>query len=385
MSVLLSSSDVLERARKAAVKARRLKAEGEMGTMSGEAGPRGRASFLDLLRERLGLDGLAYPVPGYANALPYTLGGITLTGFVILFVTGIYLAQFYHPHPADAHASVVALVTSAPLGDVVRSIHFWTAQIVTVTVLLHLLRVLFTGAYKRPREINWYVGLGLLAVTLGLVFTGSVLKFDQEGLEALQHNKEAAEVIGALGGWFSPDFSRTVPLLTRLFNGHATILPLLFGLLIAIHAFLVKQHGISPRPTHEAVSRRTSGEGEARFSSHARRILGYGLVLFAAALVLSLLWPAPLGQPGVAGAEVTKPWWMFLWLFPAEEAWGVRALVVVPAILGGLLALVPVVDRSPYLSPARRKALLLVAALILVGIAVSGVAAALRPVEAHLR
>src|SRR3970282_1099786 len=128
------------------------------------------------------------------------------------------------------------------LGDLVRSIHFWTAQIVTVTVLLHMLRVLFTGAYKRPREINWYIGLALLAVTLGLVFTGSVLKFDQEGLEALQHNKEAAEVIGALGGWFSGEFSRSVPLLTRLFNSHANILPLLFGLLIAAHVYLIKQH-----------------------------------------------------------------------------------------------------------------------------------------------
>lgn len=186
------------------------------------------------LNERLGLKGLAYAVPEHANSLPYLLGGITFTGFIILMVTGIYLAQFYHPHPADAHASIVYLITGAPLGDLVRSIHFWTAQIVSVTVVLHMLRVLLTGSYKRPREINWYVGLGLLAVTLGLVFTGTVLKFDQEGLEALQHNKEAAEFIGALGSWFSTEFSRSVPLLTRLFNGHATIFPLLFGLLLSL-------------------------------------------------------------------------------------------------------------------------------------------------------
>src|SRR3990172_9038450 len=113
-------------------------------------------------------------------------------------------------------------------------------------------------------------------------------------------------------------------------------------------------------------------------------IIGYRFILLALALVLSLIWPAPLGQPGVAGAEVTKPWWMFLWLFPAEEAWGVRALAVVPAILGVLLALVPIVDRSQYMSPTRRKVLLVVAGLLLLAMVASGVVAALRPVEAHL-
>ena len=76
------------------------------------------------LRERLGLDGQAYRVPVYANTIGYLLGGTTLAGFVILLVSGIYLAQFYHPHPADAHASVVALITTVPFGDLVRSIYF---------------------------------------------------------------------------------------------------------------------------------------------------------------------------------------------------------------------------------------------------------------------
>ena len=148
--------------------------------MASTVQPAPRSRLGQWLNERLGLQGLAYAVPEHANSLPYLLGGITFMGFIVLFVTGIYLAQFYHPHPADAHESVVYIITGAPLGDLVRSIHFWTAQIVTLTLLLHMLRVLFTGSYKRPREINWYVGLGLLAVTLGLVFTGTVLKFDQE-------------------------------------------------------------------------------------------------------------------------------------------------------------------------------------------------------------
>jgi quinol-cytochrome oxidoreductase complex cytochrome b subunit len=96
--------------------------------------------------ERLGLQGIAYAVPEHANSLGYTLGGITFVGFLIQIVTGIYLAQFYHPAPADAHQSAIYIITGAPLGDLVPSIHFWTAQFVTVTLLLHMLRVLFTGS-----------------------------------------------------------------------------------------------------------------------------------------------------------------------------------------------------------------------------------------------
>lgn len=336
------------------------------------------------LDERLGLKGLKYAVPEHANSLPYLLGGITLIGFVILIITGIYLAQFYHPHPTDAHQSVIYIITQAPLGDIIRSIHFWTAQIVMITLLLHLLRILYTAAYKRPREINWYVGLGLLAVTFGLVFTGSVLKFDQEGLEALEHNKEAAALLGSLGYWFSSEFSRSVPVLTRLYNGHATILPLFFSLLIGVHIYLIKQHGISPQISEDAVSHATVGEGTSRFDTHLRKMLGYGLLVFALVLLLSLFIPAPLGQQGVAGAEVTKPWWMFVWLFPEEAALGVRALVIIPLALGILLALVPILDRSPYLSPKQRKMMIALSGIGLFAIAASGVIATLEPVANHL-
>lgn len=336
------------------------------------------------LNERLGLQGISYAVPEYANSLPYTLGGVTFSGFMILIATGIYLAQFYHAETREAHQSVIYIITQVPLGDLIRSIHFWTAQIVTGTVILHMLRVLYTASYKRPREINWIVGLGLLAVTFGLVFTGTVLKMDQEGVEAFQHNKEAAELVGGLGAWFSSEFSRSVPLLMRLFNGHITILPLIFAGLIAAHIFLIKQHGISPKPTPEATAHSTSGEGDSRFSAHLRRIAGYGLIFLAVTLVLSLIFPAPLGQPGVAGAEVTKPWWMFVWLLPAEAALGARALIIFPILLGGLLILMPFLDRSPWLSPSRRKGLLIIAGLILLVILVSGIYEALQPVSGHL-
>jgi ubiquinol-cytochrome c reductase cytochrome b subunit len=336
------------------------------------------------LVERTGWKGLTYPVPAHANTFWYLLGGISFVGFLILFATGIYMAQFYSAQSADAQQSVIYLITGVPLGDLIRSIHFWTAQIVTVTVILHFLRILVTAAYKKPRELNWFVGLGLLLITLGAVYTGSVLKYDQEGLEALQHAKEAGGLMGPLGAFFTTQFSRSVSLLTRFFTLHTSILPLIFAVLIGIHIYLINQHGISPKATLDATARKTKGEGESRFDIHLRSMIGYGLILLALVMLLALILPAPIGQPGVPGAEVTKPWWMFVWLFPAEARLGARALIVVPAILGALLVLVPILDRSPYLSPLKRKGILIVAGFLLTIIIISGIVAALQPVAGHL-
>lgn len=139
---------------------------------------------------------MTYPVPAYANTIWYLLGGISFIGFLILLITGIYMTQFYDAQPADAQQSVIYLITKVPLGDFIRSVHFWAAQVVMVTVLLHFIRVLYTAAYKNPRELNWFIGLGLLLVTFSAIYTGSVLKYDQEGLEALEHAKGAGVLWG---------------------------------------------------------------------------------------------------------------------------------------------------------------------------------------------
>lgn len=353
--------------------------------MTTETQVRHRSGFWAFLDERLGLSGLSYPVPRHANGLPYVLGGVTFFGFVILIVTGVLLAQFYHPHPANAHESVIYLITEVPLGDFLRSIHYWAANLVVLTALLHLIRVFVTGSFKRPREVNWLVGLGLLAVTLGFAFTGSVLKWDQEGLEALAHNREIGELLGSLGTWFTGEFSQSVPLLTRLYLGHVTLLPGAFVLLIVIHFYLVKQLGISPLASRDATSGPSSKEqGESRFAIHVRRLVGYGLLLFALIGLLALLLPAPLGQPGVPGAEVTKPPWMFLAFYPFEDWLGINGLLASGAVLFVLLALVPLVDRSPWLSPRRRRWIMIAALILLVVLIALGASAWLsRPAE-HL-
>ncbi len=330
-------------------------------------------SFGAWIYGRLGLQSLTYHVPAYANRLPYLLGGITLFGTVILIVTGVYLAQFYHPDPADAHASVFYITTEAELGDFVRSVHYWTAHVVMVTLLLHLLRVFIWGAYRAPREATWALGVGLLAVMMGFFFTGTVIKWDQEGFEALSHNEEIGKLLGSMGAWFTTEFSRSAPLLERVYTAHVTILPALLTLLVIGHVYLIRFHGIAPRPADEpaqlsedihAAAEGRHAEGISHFNIHIRKIAGYGLLLAAFAGILSLTLGAPLGQMPVPGEELTKPPWMFIWLYPFEDWFGVDSLLWIPMVVGVALLLVPLLDR--FRTNSRRRALMLLGLVIIV-------------------
>jgi ubiquinol-cytochrome c reductase cytochrome b subunit len=339
----------------------------------------------EALDERLGLSALSYPVPEHANTLPYMLGGITLFGFVILILTGIYLTQFYNPDPSQAHDSVIYLIEQASLGDFLRGIHYWTASLVMITALLHLLRVFLSGAYKRPREANWLVGVSLLAITIAFIFTGTVLKWDQEAYEAMLHNMAFSQLLGGIGSWFSQSFTLSVPMLARLYAVHIAVLPALLLILIAVHLMLVKYHGISPRPIAQARAGTWGKEGAGRFSAHLRRMTGFGLWLLALAGALALIWPAPLGYAPVPGAEVTKPPWVFLWLYAFEDWIGTAGLLWPPLALFVLLALVPFLDRSPYLAPRTRPvAITLGAALLLFLIGLS-LYVALTPPVSHIQ
>ena len=319
--------------------------------------PDRRRSTWGWLDERLGLSGIRYPVPRHANSLPYTLGGITFVSFLLLVVTGIYLGQFYDPGTVEsAHASVVYIIDVPALGELIRSLHFWLAAIFVVTLLLHMVRTFFTGAFKAPREFVWITGVILFALGGAALYTGTVLKADQEALEALAHNNAVADLLGVLGFWFSADFTDNVSQFLRLYIAHVSIVPVLIVAFLAAHLMLIKKHGISPLPWGAAaeVRQRENKRSEVSFSSHLRHIGLWGLILLGISLVLSGLFPAALGPLGVDGIEVTKPPWYFLWLYQPENWVGIDALWVFSAVLVVGLLLVPFLDRSPERDPRRR-------------------------------
>ncbi|MFF7643959.1 cytochrome b N-terminal domain-containing protein [Streptomyces canus] len=298
---------------------------------------------VDAVDERMGIKALAYPVPEHANNLSWSLGGLTVVSFVTLLVTGIYLAQFYNPMPEDANQSVRDLVSNVWLGGFARGLHYWAAQAMFVFALLHLLRVFFHASFKKPREGNWIVGSAMFLLTFLAVFTGTVIKWDQEGYEALAHNLDVAKLLGGAGIWFTSDLSSRVPLVLRLYTAHAVIIPGLILLLFVWHALLVKRHKISPHPEIPVPAEETPEP----FTAHLKRVAAFGLVLVGLLSVLAVVLPPVLGPTPVEGIEVTRPLWMFWWFFPMEQWFGVASIAFVIAAVFGLIFLVPFLDRGP--------------------------------------
>lgn len=297
---------------------------------------------VDAVDERMGIKALGYPVPEHANNLAWSLGALTAISFVTLLASGIYIAQWYNPMPEVANQSVRTIMTEVWLGSFVRGLHFWAAQSMFAIALLHLVRVFVHASYKRPREGNWIVGVSMLLLTFLAVFTGTVLKWDQEGFEALAHNLDVAGVLGGLGVWFSTDLSPQVPIVLRLYTAHAVIIPGLILALFFLHALLVKRHKISPHPQidHPEV------EEPAPFTEHLKRAGAFGLVLLGILSALAVLLPPVLGPTPVEGIETTRPMWMFWWFFPFEQWFGVASVGVFIALVFGLLYAVPFLDRS---------------------------------------
>jgi len=338
---------------------------------------------LDIIDDRLGVKALQYPVPAHANNLGWSLGGLTAVSLLVLIVTGVILAQFFNPMPEEANASVRRIATDVWAGQLVRGVHFWASQAMYVLAGLHLLRVFLTGSYKRPREANWLIGVIMFALVIGAIFTGTVIKWDQEGFEALAHNLEIGRLVGGAGFWFSSEFSADLPLIVRLYVAHVAIIPGLILGLLAVHFLLVKRHGISPHPAIPDAPAEPVEPVEP-FTHHLRRLEAFGLALVGGLLVLAALFPPGLGPTPVEGIEITRPGWMFWWLFTLENWWGVDAILWGTAALFVLLLAVPFVDRGSERRWRKRPVALGVAAAVLLAIiAFSYVTAATSAVE-HL-
>jgi len=191
---------------------------------------------------------LSKPVPDWQRRWYYCLGGLTFFLFLVQGATGIMLAFYYKPTPAEAYASIQFIENEVMLGSAVRMIHHWSANGMIVMACAHMLRVFIMGAYKPPRELNWVSGVLLLVMTLAFGFTGYLLPWDQRAYWATTVGTEIAgsiPVIGQLAFIFlRAGWNITSLTLTRFFGLHVLILPLItLGTMLA-HFLMVRKQGI---------------------------------------------------------------------------------------------------------------------------------------------
>ncbi len=301
----------------------------------------------NFLKERLGLHLLEYEVPEHSNSIKYSLGGMTMTSFGLLVVSGILLSQFFNPTPEGANRSVHFLMDQVYLGWFIRGIHFWAGEILTITIILHMIRVFYTASYKKPREVNWLIGIGLLGLMVTLMFTGTILKWDQEGYEALDHFLWVAEKFGILGMPMTEKFSPGVPLLSRIYMAHISLLPIVTIGLLALHVFYIKYHKLSTKPDG------TDSGRMIPFTQHMAYLRRAGLGIFTLICTLAATISPPLGNAPIMGLEVTKPPWQFVWIYALENLW-VPSLIFAPILISLCLISVPFLDTNAETDPKKR-------------------------------
>jgi len=195
---------------------------------------------------------IKHPAPEYAVTNPlYCLGGTAFLCFLILVITGIFLAMYYKPTPLEAYKSVEHIMTAVPMGSLIRSIHHWAANMMIAAVMLHMIRIYFMGAYKKPRELNWVVGVSLLLITTTFGFSGYLLPWDQLAFWATKIGTGIAGSIPVIGGYISllliGENDIGAETLTRFFAIHVLILPLTIFVLLGLHFMMVRIQGISGR------------------------------------------------------------------------------------------------------------------------------------------
>src|SRR3954453_3258936 len=208
---------------------------------------------LEWLEERSGLVGgvryfLFRKVPGDTNWMQ-TLGSATLTAFIVQAVTGVILAMYYQPTPQGAYSSIQNITDEVTMGWLVRGMHRWGASVFIILMFLHMARVFLFGAYKYPRELNWIVGVNLLALGMLEGFTGYLLPWDQTAYWATIVGININGTAPFLGP-FIAQFLRGgaeigTDTLSRFYSLHMLLLPGGIMALIGLHLYLVVRLGVT--------------------------------------------------------------------------------------------------------------------------------------------
>jgi quinol-cytochrome oxidoreductase complex cytochrome b subunit len=287
------------------------------------------------------------PVPNHLRRWWYCLGGTPAYLFIVQIVTGILLAFYYQPAPEVAYESIRYITDDAAFGWYIRSLHKWAATLMIATVVLHQMRVFFTGAYREPREVNWMIGMCLLLLVLLTGFTGYSLAFEQLsfwGATVAANLSDAVPFVGEiakkmlLGGEAYNE--RT---LSRFYVLHAAILPVAIIGLLAIHIALIRLHGVSEFADDES----PKDAGHFNFyPDHLLTEVVVGLALMVLLTALAVVFPAELGPRAnpLITPEVIKPEWFFYAAFRWLKILPETVAVLTTGLVVFLMFFWPVID-----------------------------------------
>jgi ubiquinol-cytochrome c reductase cytochrome b subunit len=344
------------------------------------------------LERRLGLiepltKAAEHPTPSNSASWWYVFGSAATVLLVMQVMTGILLALVYSPSANEAWGSLQVLNHNIALGWYLRALHGWGSDFMIAIVLIHMVQVFLFGSFKFPRELTWIVGVGLLLLTLGMAFTGQVMRFDQDAYWGLGIGASIASrvpLIGAplvhliLGG---PIIGG--PTLSRFFTLHVFVIP---GLLLAgvgVHVWMVLLHGVSDWPMPGRIVRKSTyvreyDELTARTGLPFVPDAAWKDAVFAAAIIFSVMACAfffgPFGPSGPPDPTIIqtapKPDFAFLWIYsvlaflpPSIET---PVMLVVPVLAIAGMLLLPVFASQGERHWSRRPVAVLMVAVIAV-------------------
>lgn len=195
------------------------------------------------------VESMEHPVKPWMRKWYYCLGGLTLTMFILLVITGIILLQHYEPTTAGAAESLAFIMGDVWMGWLIRGIHHWAANLMMFLVVAHMVRVFITGAYKNPRELNWITGVFLLLTTAGFYLTGYILPWDQRGFELAQRTLELIRKVPLIGNplayLVTSEKIAGDEALHFFYMSHVIILPLVLFVLLLFHFVMIRRQGIA--------------------------------------------------------------------------------------------------------------------------------------------
>jgi ubiquinol-cytochrome c reductase cytochrome b subunit len=327
----------------------------------------------------------AHAVPRRAASWFYVFGSAAITIFGLQLVTGILLAILYIPSAGNAWYDLQNINHHVAAGWFIRGLHGWGSNFMVAIVLIHMAQVFLFGAYKFPRELTWIVGILLLLVTLGMAFTGQIMRFDQDAYWGLGIGASIASRVPLIG----PTLVKLLlggpiiaaPTLSRFFALHVFVIPGLLIMFMAVHLLLVLKIGINEWPMPGRVVRRSTYAAEYAELTHeqgipfvpaavGKDIVFSGAILLAIASCAFVFGPfGPTGQPDPTIIRTApQPDLPFLWLYallaflpPATET---PILLIGPVIGLAVLFALPFVSGEGEKSWRKRPIAVLVVVLL---------------------